>query len=145
MKNIIIITCLIFLVGCSTTDLVEDKIQINGNMELVKMDYEVCNQFKNTASKIYSCSSAFSKNLEISKDKSLLNSKSNLIDTYNSILSRTQNMTGSDNTKGIILDYDTSIKNEIDDKNVNYRIEFSKSFQEQSGFRTFTVISMSII
>lgn len=144
MKNLIIISCLLIMVGCSSTNLVEDKINITGNSELVKMDYEVCSQFKNTATKVYSCASAFSKNIEISKDKSLIISKSNLIDTYNSVLSRKQSMEYTDNVKGITLDYDNQIKNTIDDTLVNYSIEFSKTFQDSSGYRTFTVISMDI-
>ena len=69
---------------------------------------------------------------------------SNLIDTYNSVLSRKQSMEYTDNVKGITLDYDNQIKNTIDDTLVNYSIEFSKTFQDSSGYRTFTVISMDI-
>tara|TARA_B100000424_G_scaffold261331_1_gene246162 strand:+ start:579 stop:1016 length:438 start_codon:yes stop_codon:yes gene_type:complete len=144
MKYLFSILSLLILVGCSTTNLVEDKISITGNTELVKMDYEVCSQFKNTSTKVYSCASAFSKNIEISKDKSLVIAKSNLIDTYNSVLSRKQSMGYSDNAKGITLDYDNQIKNEIDDTLVNYSIEFTKTFTDSSGYRTFSVISLDV-
>ena len=134
-----------FMTACASTNIVEDKISITGNTELVKMDYEVCGQYQSTATKIYSCSSAFSKDLEISKDKSLLNSKANLIDTYNGVLSKNQSMNSTDNSKGIIYDYDNQIRNSIDDSLVKYEVVFSKSFQESNGFRTFTITSMSII
>ena len=57
---------------------------------------------------------------------------------------QSQQMTSSDNKKGIDLDYDSKIVNTIDETFLNYKVEYTKSFQEANGFRTFTVISMEL-
>ena len=54
-------------------------------------------------------------------------------------------MLSQDNKKGIVLDYDNKIVNQISDTVLNYKVEYSKTFQEANGFRTFTVISMYLI
>ena len=145
MKNLVIVFCLLFLIGCSQTQMVKDEVMLNGNSQLVQANYEICNDYKTTSAKVFGCTSSFSKDLEISKSKSLLNAKSEIIDTYNASFNQSQTMTASDNKKGIVLDYDNQIVNVIDDTFLNYRIEFTKSFQEANGFRTFTVISMELI
>jgi len=145
MKNLLIVSCLLFLIGCSQTKMVKDEVMLNGNNQLVQVNYEICSEYKTTSAKVFGCSSSFSKSLEISKDKSLLNAKSDVIDTYNSSFNQSQQMTSSDNNKGIVLDYDNKIVNVIDDTFLNYKIEYSKTFQESNGFRTFTVISMELI
>ena len=146
MKNIIIVSCLLFLVGCSQTKMVKDEvIQLKGKNQLLQVNYEICNDYKSNSAKVYGCSSSFSKDLEISKSKSLLNAKSEVIDTYNSSFNQSQTMLSQDNKKGIVLDYDNKIVNQISDTVLNYKVEYSKTFQEANGFRTFTVISMDLI
>ena len=145
MKNLILVSCLLFLIACSQTKMAKDEVMLNGNNQLVQVNYEICSDYLTTASKVFGCASSFSKDLEISKSKSLLNAKSEVIDTYNSSFNQSQQMTSADNKKGIVLDYNNQIVNVIDDTFLNYRIEYTKTFQERNGFRTFTVISMELI
>jgi len=124
--------------------MIKDEVMLNGNSQLVQVNYEICSDYKTTLVKVFGCSSSFSKDLEISKSKSLLNAKSEIIDTYNASFNQSQQMTSSDNKKGIDLDYDSKIVNTIDETFLNYKVEYTKSFQEANGFRTFTVISMEL-
>ena len=48
MKNIIIVFCLLFLIGCSQTQMVKDEVMLNGNSQLVQANYEICNDYKTT-------------------------------------------------------------------------------------------------
>ena len=67
MKNIIIVSCLLFLVGCSQTKMVKDEvIQLKGNNQLLQVNYEICNDYKSNSAKVYGCSSSFSKDVLIS-------------------------------------------------------------------------------
>jgi len=148
MKKLIIglsALCLLIFVGCSQTKMAKDEVMLIGNGQLVQVNYEICSDYKSSSAKVYGCSSSFSKDLEISKSKSLLNAKSEVIDTYNSSFNQSQTMTSQDNKKGVVLDYDNKVVNQIEDTVLNYKIEYTKSFQEANGFRTFTVISMDLI
>jgi hypothetical protein len=66
MRKIYILV-LVLLGACASNNLayLEDKQTLNGNTELLKVNSDICNQFKSTDKEFYSCGSGFSSDLEL--------------------------------------------------------------------------------
>ena len=77
MKKIYILL-LVLLGACASNNLayLDDKQTLNGNTELLKVNSDICNQFKSTDKEFYSCGSGFSSDLELAKSKAILNASS---------------------------------------------------------------------
>ena len=73
MRKIYILV-LVLLGACTSNNLayLEDKQTLNGNTELLKVNSDICNQFKSTDKEFYSCGSGFSSDLELAKSKSAI-------------------------------------------------------------------------
>ena len=86
---------LFLLAACSSNNLayLEDKQALNGNTELLKVNSDICNQFKSTDKEFYSCGSGFSSDLELAKSKAILNAKINIADKISSTVVKNERQT----------------------------------------------------
>ena len=75
MKYFIILFS-VLLVGCSSTNKLsklDNKTTINGGNELIKIQSQICNEFKSEDKILYSCGSGYSSDINLSRKKAYIN------------------------------------------------------------------------
>ena len=140
---------LLFLIAaCSSNNLayLEDKQTLNGNTELLKVNSDICNQFKSTDKEFYSCGSGFSSDLELAKSKAILNAKINIADKISSTVLKNERQTIAETTKeGLVKNYSSDESNQIFETSLNrYVVVYDKSFLDTGKYRSFVVIKYQV-
>lgn len=139
---------LFLLAACSSNNLayLEDKQTLNGNTELLKVNSDICNQFKSTDKEFYSCGSGFSSDLELAKSKAILNAKINIADKISSTVVKNERQTIAETTKdGLIKNYSSDESNQIFETSLNrYIVVYDKSFLDSGKYRSFVVIKYQV-
>lgn len=139
---------LFLLAACSSNNLayLEDKQTLNGNTELLKVNSDICNQFKSTDKEFYSCGSGFSSDLELAKSKAILNAKINIADKISSTVVKNERQTIAETTKdGLIKNYSSDESNQIFETSLNrYVVVYDKSFLDSGKYRSFVVIKYQV-
>ena len=143
MRKIYILV-LVLLGACTSNNLayLEDKQTLNGNTELLKVNSDICNQFKSTDKEFYSCGSGFSSDLELAKSKAILNAKINIADKISSTVLKNERQTIAETTKeGLVKNYSSDESNQIFETSLNrYVVVYDKSFLDVGKYRSFVVI-----
>jgi hypothetical protein len=147
MKKIYILL-LVLLGACTSNNLayLEDKQTLNGNTELLKVNSDICNQFKSTDKEFYSCGSGFSSDLELAKSKAILNAKINIADKISSTVLKNERQTIAETTKeGLVKNYSSDESNQIFETSLNrYVVIYDKSFLDTGKYRSFVVIKYQV-
>ena len=147
MKKIYILL-LVLLGACSSNNLayLDDKQTLNGNTELLKVNSDICNQFKSTDKEFYSCGSGFSSDLELAKSKAILNAKINIADKISSTVLKNERQTIAETTKeGLVKNYSSDESNQIFETSLNrYVVVYDKSFLDTGKYRSFVVIKYQV-
>ena len=147
MKKIYILL-LVLLGACTSNNLayLEDKQTLNGNTELLKVNSDICNQFKSTDKEFYSCGSGFSSDLELAKSKAILNAKINIADKISSTVLKNERQTIAETTKeGLVKNYSSDESNQIFETSLNrYVVVYDKSFLDTGKYRSFVVIKYQV-
>ena len=147
MKKIYILL-LVLLGACTSNNLayLEDKQTLNGNTELLKVNSDICNQFKSTDKEFYSCGSGFSSDLELAKSKAILNAKINIADKISSTVLKNERQTIAETTKeGLVKNYSSEESNQIFETSLNrYVVVYDKSFLDTGKYRSFVVIKYQV-
>ena len=147
MKKIYILV-LVLLGACTSNNLayLEDKQTLNGNTELLKVNSDICNQFKSTDKEFYSCGSGFSSDLELAKSKAILNAKINIADKISSTVLKNERQTIAETTKeGLVKNYSSDESNQIFETSLNrYVVVYDKSFLDTGKYRSFVVIKYQV-
>ena len=139
---------LLLLGACASNNLayLEDKQTLNGNTELLKVNFDICSQFKSTDKEFYSCGSGFSSDLELAKSKAILNAKINIADKISSTVVKNERQTIAETTKdGLIKNYSSDESNQIFETSLNrYVVVYDKSFLDAGKYRSFVVIKYQV-
>jgi hypothetical protein len=147
MRKIYILV-LVLLGACTSNNLayLEDKQTLNGNTELLKVNSDICNQFKSTDKEFYSCGSGFSSDLELAKSKAILNAKINIADKISSTVLKNERQTIAETTKeGLVKNYSSDESNQIFETSLNrYVVVYDKSFLDTGKYRSFVVIKYQV-
>jgi hypothetical protein len=147
MRKIYILV-LVLLGACTSNNLtyLEDKQTLNGNTELLKVNSDICNQFKSTDKEFYSCGSGFSSDLELAKSKAILNAKINIADKISSTVVKNEKQTIAETTKdGVTKNYSSDESNQIFETSLNrYMVVYDKSFLDSGKYRSFVVIKYQL-
>jgi len=154
MKSLILCMVSLVAVGCGTKAIdplakYENKTAIVGNQDLIKTQHEICKSFKSDEFEkvVYSCGSGFSSDLNISRSKSILDSKIRLQDKLSSTISKSETNNVEDTDKnGVRKKYSSEEASRFDEVMLeNYDIVYEKSFMHKSRFYTFVVIKFKHI
>jgi len=144
MRFIILFVSGIILSNCSSSNLskLDDKNSIGGGTDLIQTASIVCNEFKSTNTDFFSCGSGFSVDLELSKQKAILQAKINLVDRLSSTVVKNEKEVITETTKeGLNKKYDSNISSQVFEQSLNkYQIVYDKSFYESGKYRSFVVI-----
>ena len=147
MRKIYILV-LVLLGACTSNNLayLEDKQTLNGSTELLKVNSDICSQFKSTDKEFYSCGSGFSSDLELAKSKAILNAKINIADKISSTVLKNERQTIAETTKeGLVKNYSSDESNQIFETSLNrYVVVYDKSFFDAGKYRNFVVIKYQV-
>ena len=149
MKYLIILFS-VLLVGCSSTNKLsklDNKTTINGGNELIKIQSQICNEFKSEDKILYSCGSGYSSDINLSRKKSLLDSKVRLQDKISSMVVKNEINNVEENSEtGIKKTYSSNEQSSFSENYINgYQIVFDKTFLHKGKYFSFVVIKYNLV
>ena len=144
MRTIIIILVSLLLSNC-TNSYVKNKKTITSPDDLQKFINVYCNKNKQTDRVIRVCGNGWSKDVNISSQKSILDAKLKIADiTQHSIVSN-EIITHKENGKGITKTYELTADSKLEDVSIaGYKIVHKKVLKEKSGWRTLVLIEYKL-
>ena len=144
MRIVVIILVSLLLSNC-TNSYVKNKKTITSPDDLQKFINVYCNKNKQTDRVIRVCGNGWSKDVNISSQKSILDAKLKIADiTQHSIVSN-EVITHKENGKGITKTYDLTADSKLEDVSIaGYKIVHKKVLKEKSGWRTLVLIEYKL-
>ena len=144
MKIVVIILVSLLLSNC-TNSYVKNKKTITSPDDLQKFINVYCNKNKQTDRVIRVCGNGWSKDVNISSQKSILDAKLKIADiTQHSIVSN-EIITHKENGKGITKTYELTADSKLEDVSIaGYKIVHKKVLKEKSGWRTLVLIEYKL-
>tara|TARA_B100000214_G_scaffold346654_1_gene297423 strand:- start:157 stop:594 length:438 start_codon:yes stop_codon:yes gene_type:complete len=144
MRIVVIILVSLLLSNC-TNSYVKNKKTITSPDDLQKFINVYCNKNKQTDRVIRVCGNGWSKDVNISSQKSILDAKLKIADiTQHSIVSN-EIITLKENGKGITKTYDLTADSKLEDVSIaGYKIVHKKVLKEKSGWRTLVLIEYKL-
>ena len=144
MRIVVIILVSLLLSNC-TNSYVKNKKTITSPDDLQKFINVYCNKNKQTDRVIMVCGNGWSKDVNISSQKSILDAKLKIADiTQHSIVSN-EVITHKENGKGITKTYELTADSKLEDVSIaGYKIVHKKVLKEKSGWRTLVLIEYKL-
>ena len=145
MRIILIMIIGLMMSNCSNSSYVKNKKTITSPDDLQKFINIYCNKNKQTDKVIKVCGNGWSKDLNISLSKAVLNAKISIADiTQHSIVSN-EVITHKENGKGITKTYELTADSKLEDVSIaGYKIVHKKVLKEKSGWRTLVLIEYKL-
>ena len=145
MRIILIMIIGLMMSNCTNSSYVKNKKTITSPDDLQKFINIYCNKNKQTDKVIKVCGNGWSKDLNISLSKAVLNAKISIADiTQHSIVSN-EVITHKENGKGITKTYDLTADSKLEDVSIaGYKIVHKKVLKEKSGWRTLVLIEYKL-
>ena len=145
MRILLIMIIGLMMSNCSNSSYVKNKKTITSPDDLQKFINIYCNKNKQTDKVIKVCGNGWSKDLNISLSKAVLNAKISIADiTQHSIVSN-EIITHKENGKGITKTYDLTADSKLEDVSIaGYKIVHKKVLKEKSGWRTLVLIEYKL-
>ena len=144
MRIVVIILVSLLLSNC-TNSYVKNKKTITSPDDLQKFINVYCNKNKQTDRVIRVCGNGWSKDVNISSQKSILDAKLKIADiTQHSIVSN-EIITHKENGKGITKTYELTADSKLEDVSIaGDKIVHKKVLKEKSGWRTLVLIEYKL-
>ena len=144
MRIVVIILVSLLLSNC-TNSYVKNKKTITSPDDLQKFINVYCNKNKQTDRVIRVCGNGWSKDVNISSQKSILDAKLKIADiTQHSIVSN-EIITHKEIGKGITKTYELTADSKLEDVSIaGYKIVHKKVLKEKSGWRTLVLIEYKL-
>ena len=145
MKYFLIFISLL-LVGCNSTQSnlknLDKTLVVENGQDLIKLNNQICSSFKSEDKTLYSCGSGYSSDFELSKKKSLLDSKTKLQDKISTMVVKSEIQNIEEDTKtGVKKKYSSEEQSSFGESYINgYQIVFDKTFLYKSSYYSFVVI-----
>ena len=144
MRTIIIILVGLMLSNC-TSSYVKNKKTITSPNDLMKFTNVWCEKNKSTDKVIRMCGQGWSKDLTISEQKAILDSKLKIADITQHTLMRNEKIIHKDNKKGIDKSYEMNAENILEEATISgYKIVSKKVMKEKNGWRTMVLLEYKI-
>ena len=144
MRIIIILLFGLLLTNCSNSYVKNKKIITSPN-DLQKFVNVYCNKNKQTDKVIKVCGNGWSKDLNISLSKAVLNAKISIADITQHSLVSNEVITHKENGKGITKTYDLTADSKLEEVSIaGYKIVHKKVLKEKNGWRTMVLLEYKI-
>ncbi len=145
MRIILIMIIGLMMSNCSNSSYVKNKKTITSPDDLQKFINIYCNKNKQTDKVIKVCGNGWSKDLNISLSKAVLNAKISIADITQHSLVSNEVITHKENGKGITKTYDLTADSKLEGVSIaGYKIVHKKVLKEKSGWRTMVLIEYKI-
>ena len=145
MRIILIMIIGLMMSNCSNSSYVKNKKTITSPDDLQKFINVYCNKNKQSDRVIKVCGNGWSKDVNISSQKAILNAKLKIADITQHSLVSNEVVTHKENGKGITKTYELTADSKLEDVSIaGYKIVHKKVLKEKSGWRTLVLIEYKI-
>ena len=145
MRIILIMIIGLMMSNCSNSSYVKNKKTITSPDDLQKFINVYCNKNKQSDRVIKVCGNGWSKDLNISLSKAVLNAKISIADITQHSLVSNEVITHKENGKGITKTYELTADSKLEDVSIaGYKILHKKVLKEKSGWRTLVLIEYKL-
>ena len=145
MRILLIMIIGLLVSNCSNSSYVKNKKTITSPDDLQKFINVYCNKNKQTDRVIKVCGNGWSKDLNISQSKAVLNAKIKIADITQHSLVSNEVVTHKENGKGITKTYELTADSKLEDVSIaGYKIVHKKVLKEKSGWRTLVLIEYKL-
>ncbi len=145
MRIILIMIIGLMMSNCSNSSYVKNKKTITSPDDLQKFINIYCNKNKQTDKVIKVCGNGWSKDLNISLSKAVLNAKISIADITQHSLVSNEVITHKENGKGITKTYDLTADSKLEEVSIaGYKIVHKKVLKEKNGWRTMVLLEYKI-
>lgn len=145
MRIILILIISLLITNCSNS-YVKTKKTISSPNDLMKFTNVWCEKNKSTDKVIRMCGQGWSKDLTISEQKAIMDSKLKIADITQHSLIKNERIVQKDNKKGIDKSYEMTAENILEEATISgYRIISKKVLKEKNGWRTMILLEFKLI
>ena len=145
MRITLILIMSFLLTNCSNSYVKNKKI-ISSPNDLMKFTNVWCEKNKSTDKIIRMCGQGWSKDLTISEQKAIMDSKLKIADITQHSLIKNEKIIHKDNKKGIDKSYEMTAENILEEATISgYRIISKKVLKEKNGWRTMVLLEYNLI
>ena len=145
MRITLILIMSFLLTNCSNSYVKNKKI-ISSPNDLMKFTNVWCEKNKSTDKIIRMCGQGWSKDLTISEQKAIMDSKLKIADITQHSLIKNEKIIHKDNKKGIDKSYEMSAENILEEATISgYKIISKKVLKEKNGWRTMVLLEYNLI
>ena len=145
MRIILIMIIGLLVSNCSNSSYVKNKKTITSPDDLQKFINVYCNKNKQSDRVIKVCGNGWSKDVNISSQKAILNAKLKIADITQHSLVSNEVVTHKENGKGITKTYELTADSKLEDVSIaGYKIVHKKVLKEKSGWRTLVLIEYKL-
>ena len=145
MRITFILIMSFLLTNCSNSYVKNKKI-ISSPNDLMKFTNVWCEKNKSTDKIIRMCGQGWSKDLTISEQKAIMDSKLKIADITQHSLIKNEKIIHKDNKKGIDKSYEMTAENILEEATISgYKIISKKVLKEKNGWRTMVLLEYNLI
>ena len=145
MRITLIFIMSFLLTNCSNS-YVKNKKVISSPNDLMKFTNVWCEKNKSTDKIIRMCGQGWSKDLTISEQKAIMDSKLKIADITQHSLIKNEKIIHKDNKKGIDKSYEMTAENILEEATISgYKIISKKVLKEKNGWRTMVLLQYNLI
>ena len=145
MRITLILIMSFLLTNCSNSYVKNKKI-ISSPNDLMKFTNVWCEKNKSTDKVIRMCGQGWSKDLTISEQKAIMDSKLKIADITQHSLIKNEKIIHKDNKKGINKSYEMTAENILEEATISgYKIISKKVLKEKNGWRTMVLLEYNLI
>ena len=145
MRITLILIMSFLLTNCSNS-YVKNKKVISSPNDLMKFTNVWCEKNKSTDKVIRMCGQGWSKDLTISEQKAIMDSKLKIADITQHSLIKNEKIIHKDNKKGINKSYEMTAENILEEATISgYKIISKKVLKEKNGRRTMVLLEYNLI
>ena len=145
MRITLILIMSFLLTNCSNSYVKNKKI-ISSPNDLMKFTNVWCEKNKSTDKIIRMCGQGWSKDLTISEQKAIMDSKLKIADITQHRLIKNEKIIHKDNKKRIDKSYEMTAENILEEATISgYKIISKKVLKEKNGWRTMVLLEYNLI
>ena len=144
MRIFLIMIIGIILSNCSNS-YVKSKKTITSPDDLMKFTNVWCEKQKQTNNTIKMCGQGWSKNLNISENKAIIDAKLKIADISQHSIIKSEKIIKKENSKGVTQSYELNADNTLNDVTIaGYKIISKKVMKEKNGWRTMVLLEYKL-
>ena len=144
MRIFLIMVIGIMLSNCSSS-YVKNKETIKSPDDLMKFTNIWCEKQRQTNNTIKMCGQGWSKDLNISENKAIIDAKLKIADISQHSIIKSEKIIKKENSKGVTQSYELNADNTLNDATIaGYKIISKKVMKEKNGWRTMVLLEYKL-